>query len=181
MNSRAVLFPPHSTHGLGMTPSKNNRRSKAREVALQMLYQIDLNSDVDYHTIRSQIGERISDDALSEFCWFLFIGVMERRDELDGSIQAIAENWSLKRMAPTDRNVLRIGTYELRHTSTPPKVVIDEALELAKKFGSAASSQFVNGLLDRLIPEHRRKELELPIEEEPDEGPLPVPEIDPDE
>ncbi|MFO1022042.1 MAG: transcription antitermination factor NusB [Planctomycetales bacterium] len=156
-----------------MTPSKNNRRSKAREVALQMLYQIDLNPDMDYHTIRDQIAERISDDALSEFCWFLFIGVMERRDELDGSIQAIAENWSLKRMAPTDRNVLRIGNYELRHTSTPPKVVIDEALELAKKFGSAASSQFVNGLLDRLIPDHRRKELDLPVEDEVDEGPEP--------
>lgn len=128
------------------------RRSKARETALQMLYQQDLNPDMDYHTVRDQIHQQLRDEELYEFAWFLFVGVMERRDELDAKIESIAQNWSLKRMAPTDRNVLRLGTYELLHTKTPPKVAIDESLELAKRYGSAQSSQFVNGILDRLMP-----------------------------
>lgn len=133
-------------------------RSKARETALQMLYQQDLNPDMDFHTVREQIAERISNDQLAEFAWHLFIGTREQLSDLDQRIEKIAQNWSLKRMAPTDRNVLRLGTYELLHTSTPPRVVIDEALELAKMFGSSQSSQFVNGILDRLIPEERRNE-----------------------
>ena len=128
------------------------RRSKAREAALQMLYQQDLNPDMDYPTVRELIHQQLHNDELNQFAWFLFAGVMERRAELDAKIEGIAQNWSLKRMAPTDRNVLRLGTFELLHTQTPPKVAIDEALELAKMYGSAQSSQFVNGILDRLMP-----------------------------
>ena len=62
----------------------------------------------------------------------------------------------LSRMAPTDRNILRLGAYELLHTETPHRVVIDEAIEMAKKFGSVQSFQFVNGILDRLIPAEKR-------------------------
>ncbi len=131
-------------------------RSKARETALQMLYQQDLNPEMDLHTVRDQIAERISNDQLAEFAWHLFIGTREHLSDLDRRIEEIAQNWSLKRMAPTDRNVLRLGTYELLHTSTPPRVIIDESLELAKMFGSSQSSQFVNGILDRLIPADKR-------------------------
>lgn len=131
-------------------------RSKARETALQMLYQQDLNPDMDFHTVREQIADRISNEQLAEFAWHLFIGTREHLVDLDQRIEKIAQNWSLKRMAPTDRNVLRLGTYELLHTSTPPRVIIDEALELAKMFGSSQSSQFVNGILDRLIPPEKR-------------------------
>ena len=135
------------------------RRRQAREATLQMLYQQDLNPDMDYHAVRSLISERVPDEDLHEFAWHLFIGVMEHRQELDARIEAIAQNWSLKRMAPTDRNALRMGAYELLFTTTPPRVVIDEALELAKLFGSAQSAQFVNGILDRLIPPERRAEM----------------------
>lgn len=135
------------------------RRRQAREAALQMLYQQDLNPDMDFHTVRTQIRERLPDDDLNEFAWHLFIGAMEHRLELDAKIEAIAQNWSLKRMAPTDRNALRMGAYELIYTQTPPRVIIDEALELAKLFGSAQSAQFVNGILDRLIPPDRREEM----------------------
>lgn len=124
-----------------------------------MLYQQDLNPDMDFHTVRTQIRERLPDDDLYEFAWHLFIGAMEHRLELDARIEAIAQNWSLKRMAPTDRNALRMGAYELIYTPTPPRVIIDEALELAKLFGSAQSAQFVNGILDRLIPPDRREEM----------------------
>jgi transcription antitermination protein NusB len=132
------------------------RRSKARELALQMLYQVDLNPDIDGRTVRQMIDERLRDEDLRQFTWSLFAGVMECRAELDERIQAIADNWKLYRMAATDRNCLRIGAFELLHTDTPHRVVIDEALELAKKFGSAQSSQFVNGILDQLVPPEKR-------------------------
>jgi N utilization substance protein B len=117
-----------------------------------MLYQQDLNPDMAADTVRELIIERLADEALARFAWSLFAGVMESRPALDAKIEAAATNWSLRRMAPTDRNVLRLGAFELLHTDTPPKVIIDESLELAKRYGSAQSSQFVNGILDRLIP-----------------------------
>ena len=133
------------------------KRSKGRQVAVQMLYQVDLNSDVDGRMVRDMIADRLSDPALKDFAWGLFAGVMEHRQQLDEKIQAVAENWRLSRMAATDRAVLRLGAFELLQTSTPLRVVIDEAVELAKKFGSSQSSQFVNGILDRLVPEERRR------------------------
>lgn len=132
------------------------RRSKSRAVSLQMLYQADLNPGIDWNVVRSMISERLPDDDLQEFAWRLFVGTMEFRPTLDERITAAAENWSLTRMAPTDRNVLRLGAYELFQTDTPVNVIIDEAVELARKFGSAQSSQFVNGILDRLVPSDRR-------------------------
>ncbi len=139
-----------------------SRRRQAREAALQMLYQQDLNPDMDFHTVRDQIKERLPDEDLNEFAWHLFIGAMEHRKELDAKIEIIAQNWSLRRMAPTDRNALRLGAYELLYTQTPPRVVIDEALELAKLFGSGQSAQFVNGILDRLITPERREAMNQP-------------------
>ena len=132
-------------------------RSKARETALQMLYQQDINPDVPQETVREQIVEWLEDEALARFAWSLYVGVMENRPALDQQIEAAATNWSVRRMAPTDRNVLRLGAFELTSTDTPPKVIVDESLELAKKYGSAQSSQFVNGILDRLIPGGGRK------------------------
>lgn len=141
------------------------RRSRAREMALQMLFQQDLNPDVPADTVRELIVDRLRDESLARFAWSLFGGVMESRPALDSKIEAIAANWSLKRMAPTDRNVLRLGAFELLYTDTPPRVVIDEALELAKRYGTAQSSQFVNGILDRLIPGGGKKPEEPPTVE----------------
>ena len=132
------------------------RRSRAREVALQMLYQVDLNPDVDGHAVREMITERLEEEPLREFAWTLFAGVMECRGALDEQIQEIATNWRLGRMAATDRNCLRLGAFELLYTETPHRVLIDEALELAKKFGNEQSAAFVNGVLDKLVPEEKR-------------------------
>ena len=132
------------------------RRSKAREVALQMLYQADLNPDVRAPTVRLMIAEQIEDEALRTFCWALFAGTMEWRPMIDQRIEKTAENWSLARMGVTDRNVIRLGAFELLYTDTPHRVAIDEAIELARKFGTAQSAQFVNGILDRLVPEEKR-------------------------
>jgi N utilization substance protein B len=133
------------------------RRSKAREVAVQMLYQVDLNPSVEIQTVRHMVDEALDDEELREFAWRLFVGVMEVRPLLDERIQSVAENWSLKRMAPTDRNVLRLGAFELISTNTPHRVVLDEAIELARVFGSAQSAQFVNGVLDKLVPPEKRR------------------------
>jgi N utilization substance protein B len=133
-----------------------SRRSKAREVVVQMLYQLDVNPDVPMDIVRDQVWERMEDEPLARFAWQLLSGVLRDKTRLDASIEALAANWSLKRMAPTDRNVLRLGAYELSETETPPGVVIDEAVELAKRFGAAQSPQFVNGILDRLIPPGRK-------------------------
>ncbi len=138
------------------------RRSKAREVVLQMLYQVDLNPDIDMQTVAGMIRERISNDDLRKFAWVLFSGVMEYRALLDEKIQSAAENWKLFRMAATDRNCLRLGAFELIQTDTPHRVVIDEALDLARKFGNAQSPQFVNGVLDKLVPPEKRGEPAAP-------------------
>lgn len=128
------------------------RRRKAREVALQMLFQVDLNPDLEMKTVAEQIREQIDDHDLAAMARGLFAGVVQHRVELDERLERQAENWSVRRMAAVDRNVLRLGLYELQHTDTPPRVVIDEAIELAKKYGDKGSGRFVNGLLDRLVP-----------------------------
>ena len=121
-------------------------------MVLQVLYQMDVNPDVPADVVREQMQERLVDEDLCRFAWQLYVGTMEYRPAIDAKIESFASNWSLNRMAPCDRNVLRLGAYELLYTDTPPRVVIDEALELAKRYGSAQSSQFVNGILDRLMP-----------------------------
>lgn len=142
-----------------------SRRHKAREVVLQMLYLKDLNPDVGFEQIRQMIQAELPDETLSRFAWGLFSGAMEFRPALDKKIEEAAVNWSLSRMAPTDRNVLRLGAYELLQTDTPHRVVIDEALELAKSFGGANSGSFVNGILDRLLPPEKRARAAKPAEE----------------
>ena len=76
---------------------------------------------------------------------------------MDELIEGAAANWSLSRMAATDRNVLRLGAYELLYADTPPKVAVDEAVELARRFGSAQSAAFVNGILDQLMHQEEEK------------------------
>ena len=126
------------------------RRSKAREVALQMLFQRDYNPDADARVLKNMIGERLEDENMFLFCWQLVSGVLEHQKELDEKISAVAENWSVDRMASTDRNAIRIGVYEMLFLDTPPPVAIYEAIELSRKFGSKESTQFVNGIMDRL-------------------------------
>jgi transcription antitermination protein NusB len=88
---------------------------------------------------------------LIQFTRSLVMGVLETRKKLDERIGQVAANWSLDRMAATDRNLLRMGAYEILNTETPDKTAVDEAVELAKRFGGANSAQFVNGILDKLM------------------------------
>lgn len=129
------------------------RRRRAREVALQVLFEDDLNPRVNPAAADEVLLRRLRTPELVELSRALVAGVRRNRAELDALIEKTAENWSLSRMAVTDRNVLRLGAYEILFSDTPDPVAINEALELAKRYGSAQSAQFVNGILDRLMRE----------------------------
>ncbi len=131
------------------------RRSRAREVALQVLFQDDLNPGVNPATSDDFLRARLAGEELVEFARSLVAGVRRNRGELDDLLGRTADNWSLERMAATDRNVLRLGAYEILYTATPGRVAINEAVELAKRFGTAHSAQFVNGILDRFLAGHK--------------------------
>lgn len=131
------------------------RRSRAREVALQILYQDDLNPSHDPEETDRFVESRLGDEQLVEFSRSLIDGVRRNRMELDVLLEKTAENWSLERMAVTDRNVMRLGAFEILYADTPDRVAINEAVELAKRFGSKQSAQFVNGILDRLLQGHQ--------------------------
>jgi N utilization substance protein B len=135
-------------------------RSRAREVALQALYQEDLNPQESPKMLSRFLASNLNNEDLRDFARQLVMGVKRNQEELDSLLEAQADNWSLRRMAATDRNVLRLGAYEIRYSNTPDRVAIDEAIELAKRFGAANSSQFVNGILDKLLkePETRNEE-----------------------
>jgi transcription antitermination protein NusB len=127
------------------------KRSRAREVALQLLFQGDHNPRVDRAKIESFVHARLRNPILESFCLSLYDGVVAKQAEIDLRLAEVAENWRLPRMAAVDRNVLRMGAYELIYLpETPPSVVLDEAIELARRYGSRDSSAFVNGVLDKL-------------------------------
>lgn len=128
------------------------RRSRGREVALQVLYQIEQNPGFSADEIQRFCGRRLLDDEpLVAFTRSLVAGVREHRAEIDEAIQRVAENWRLDRMAAIDRNILRLGAFEiLFDAEVPAKVAINEALELAKRYSTAQSSRFVNGILDKV-------------------------------
>jgi N utilization substance protein B len=127
------------------------RRSRAREVALQLLFQLDHNTGVERPAIEQFVSNRLRDAGLVPFCLALYDGVHDHLADIDAKLATAAENWRLPRMATVDRNVLRMGAYEILYTpETPVSVVLDEAIELARRYGSTESSSFVNGVLDRL-------------------------------
>src|SRR5262245_16080370 len=131
--------------------ARMTRRSRAREVALQLLFWRDVNPNAPRETIERFVRERLRDPAHEPFCLALFDGVTAQGATLDEQLAAAAENWRVSRMAAVDRNVLRIGAYELLHgAETPPPVAINEAIELARRYGSKDSPAFVNGVLDRI-------------------------------
>lgn len=136
-------------------------RRRAREFALQALYQSDLR-EVSVATALNDLWSGLMDgDGLDdgrapeseevEFAQRLCVGVDEQRDEIDRLIEESSTNWRMPRMPVVDRNILRLAAYELRScTDIPATVSINEAIELAKKFGSADSRAFVNGIVDRI-------------------------------
>jgi len=129
------------------------RRSRAREVVLQLLFQRDFNPHLEPARVQQQLRDWLRDPPLEPFARQLYEGVVSRLADIDARLAEAATNWRLPRMAAVDRNVLRLGGYELLFTpETPPRVALDEAIELARRYGAADSPSFVNGVLDHLLP-----------------------------
>lgn len=130
------------------------RRSRAREVVLQLLFQWDQNPTAMPRpaVVRFATERLLGDKELAAYCLALFDGVVANKDRIDPLIVSTATNWRISRMLPVDRNVLRLGTYELHFDPEGPplEVVINEAVELSRRFGSADSPAFVNGILDKI-------------------------------
>jgi N utilization substance protein B len=145
----------------------NAHRHQSRQVALQVLYAVDVVGQ-----LRSGHAAPTSDETFEgvaanfdlpegarAFAKQLVAGVMAHRDALDVHIAEHAKHWRLSRMAAVDRNVLRLAVYELEHGDTPATVILDEAVELARRFGDDPSPAFVNGVLDAVARSVRAAEL----------------------
>ena len=123
-------------------------RRKSREFALQMLFEWDVTRQKPALVEEQFWKSARAEDATRKFANQLFEGAVAQCVVIDQLVEKIAENWHLERLAAVDRGILRLAIYEIRSGTAPPKVVIDEALELAKKFSSADAPAFLNGILD---------------------------------
>ena len=130
------------------------KRTRGREIALQFLYQQDLVGgilDSPEDRLPAFLAEVEGDQAACDFARRLIHGVLSERELIDERIQSVAQNWEIERMAVVDRNVLRVAAYELLHLDDiPPKVAINEAIELGKRFSTQNSGGFINGVLDKI-------------------------------
>ena len=128
-------------------------RRRSREHALQVLYQWDIRKQPVDESIEAFYTGLYSEETVArpprdEFLENLVRGTAEKAGEVDALISSHAEHWRLERMPTVDRNILRLAIYEMRNTETPAPVVIDEALELARRFSNEESVHFINGVLD---------------------------------
>jgi N utilization substance protein B len=132
------------------------KRRKARELALQLLYELDLQGDDAVPHFADFWRQHLADSEVRAFTEELVRGTRDNRAKIDDLITHYTEHWSLERMAVVDRNLLRQAIFELLwHQDVPPKVAINEALDVAKKFSTQESSRFINGVLDRIRRELR--------------------------
>jgi len=131
------------------------KRRKAREYALQILFQVDFTKKkIDSKYLEEFWSGKKDGRNVKEFTEDLVRGTLNKIDEIDMTIERVTENWLLKRMAAVDRNILRFAAYEILYRKDiPSAVTINEAIEVAKKFSSAESAPFINGILDRLAKE----------------------------
>jgi len=127
------------------------RRTRSREIALQALYQLDLLGSEDQVLLDEFVRRSDDDFSVQEFALNLVRGCWGRIVEIDQQIESVAHNWELRRMATVDRNILRLAAHELLNVpDIPAKVSINEAIDLAKKYSTAESGAFVNGILDKI-------------------------------
>ncbi len=127
------------------------KRRKARECALQILYQLEFDGSEGKEAIEVFWRKRRAPAEIKEYSRWLVEGILARRKEIDEAIQSVSEHWRLQRMALVDRNILRLAAYELLNAPhIAPAIVINEAIEVAKKFSGPEAADFVNGILDAL-------------------------------
>ncbi|MDY0040433.1 MAG: transcription antitermination factor NusB [Desulforhabdus sp.] len=138
------------------------QRRRSREIALQVLYQMEVIGAPPDEALRIYYEYFQSPSELRPFCEELVRGVYLHRQEIDRVIASASEHWRLERMSIVDRNILRLALYEMLYCrSIPPTVSINEAIDLGKLYGSSESGSFINGILDHVLPElskHRQPE-----------------------
>ncbi|MEE2940628.1 MAG: transcription antitermination factor NusB [Planctomycetota bacterium] len=131
------------------------KRTRSRELALQFLYQLDLLGTGDLDGLTEFLREEAGDAETARYARTLVEGTFDAIPELDDEIQSVAQNWQIERMAVIDRNVLRMSAFELIHMDEiPPKVAINEGIELGKRFSTQNSGAFINGILDKIKHRH---------------------------
>ncbi len=134
-------------------------RSSGREAALQILYAVETSGDGPAESIREFWRELPGDAEGREYADSLVTGVCEELGRVDQCISSASTNWRLERMTPVDRNVLRVGAWELLNRAEVPRaVIIDEGVEIAKRYGTESSGAFVNGVLDRIAEDCGRRD-----------------------
>ena len=130
-----------------------NRRF-SRELAIQFLYFTEMNEGKTDDQLKSFWENNSCQDDVRSFTEEILNNIFQHKQEIDARLQKYSDNWTLSRMAVIDRNLLRMAASELMYSKTvPPKVAIDEAVEIAKKYGTADSPNFINGILDRILKE----------------------------
>ncbi|MEM7200324.1 MAG: transcription antitermination factor NusB [Planctomycetota bacterium] len=131
------------------------RRTRAREIAVQFMYQVDVRGEEAMELLDDFLEHESPDAEVQQFALRLILGTRRHADEIDTTLRAVTRNWDLERMAIVDRNVLRVAIFELLMCpDIPPKVTINEAIELGKRFSTANSGAFINGILDRVRLDH---------------------------
>jgi len=126
-------------------------RRKSREIALQILYQLEMVDKDPEQAIEAMGGSEYISEEVRDFTLRLVKGALGKKEEMDEQIKAASRNWSISRMALIDKNILRMAIYELKYMcDVPYKVTINEAVELAKRYGGEGSSAFINGILDKV-------------------------------
>jgi transcription antitermination protein NusB len=134
-------------------------RRKARELALQMLFQFDMSGNDADAVVRHFEDLQKAKEPTREFAIRVFEGTVRHAEAIDQMIGSQADNWRIERMAVVDRNIIRMSIYEfLYEDETPKLVIIDEAIEIAKKFGNQKSAQFINGILDGILRRYNLKD-----------------------
>ena len=132
------------------------KRRAARELALKFLYQTEFNSNSPDSELNSFCERANVSEEIQDFTQTLIKNIFAHKKEVDGLLKKISANWVPDRMAMIDKNILRLGICELLFDSTtPPKVVINEAVEIAKKFGTEESPDFINGILDKVYKDSK--------------------------
>lgn len=133
-------------------------RRRAREAAIKIIYQVEMSGYAPDECIKTYWENNNEGEDIREFANFLARGVLVHLKDIDENIERISSNWPVKRMHKVDLNILRLAVFEMFYTTgIPNKVTINEAIELAKKFGTEESKTFVNGILGKLLEEIKEK------------------------
>jgi len=139
------------------------KRRRGRETALKLLYALDITQEPVDALLQASWLDTVVPEAVREFAVALVTGVMAHRDEIDALVQEWSMNWSLERIGIIERNILRFAIYELLFlTDIPPNVTINEAVEVAKRYGTDEAPSFINGILDRIKQEIETRAGETP-------------------